>query len=84
MQHITVTEQVSLGNNDHLNRKLKLRISFIHSVLEILDNTRIKAEVVLIAETTGPAGMVSFQFNCADPSFEDVLAESLDVFRGAL
>ena len=83
MQYITLIEKISLGNNDLLNRKLKLRMSFINEVIEILDRNGVKAEIVLIAQTTDPKGMISFQFNCEDEAFKETLIDSLSHLNGA-
>jgi len=57
-------------------------MSFIDAIIEILNGNGIKAEIVLIAQTTDPKGMISFQFNCTDEAFKETLADSLSHING--
>ena len=73
-------EKFELGCNKPMNDRLKFRISIIKAILSALDNDRIKAQVLLIADTTKLEGNFTWKVTYRDKKFSALLDGCISQF----
>jgi len=70
-------ERFLLGANQPMNTRLQSRVSIAREILSVLDMDGIKAQVVLIADTTSFDGKLDWEISCEQTEFKRLIEESL-------
>jgi hypothetical protein len=60
-----------------MNMRLKSPVSIVRDILSVLDADGIKAQVVLIADTTSFEGKLNWEITCEEMAFKNLVSESL-------
>lgn len=80
MNNIILIEKFELGRNKPMNDRLRSRVSIVTEILSALDNEGIKAEILLIADTTSFNGELKWEINCEQKEFKRLIKKSFHQF----
>ena len=80
MDNIILREKITLGKNKLLNDGLLNKQRIVETVLFMLDQDGIGADIFLEYDTTADVGRIAYEITCKDDNFKELLASSIGEF----